>query len=125
MQEESSLEVIIRSYRSEDEAGKFAELLAINAIDVRDLALVLEFFQDLEAGALLRNHSDVQIALLTGEVQAYLQFQSQRIALIRGHAFERLSEVQSLASIGSELGMTKQSVFKVIRDTRNKEGQAK
>lgn len=123
MTECTPLEELLKQYRPPDTAKRLAALLRANKISANDLGRAFERLEVPSDFLTFTTRNDIQIALLAGEIQAFIQAQSRKVATVRSDAFRNLTAHQSMAAVALQVGMTKQAVFKVLRATTTLEAK--
>lgn len=115
------LEELLKKYRPPDIAKRLAALLRANDISANDLDRAFERLEVPSDFLTFTTRNDIQIALLAGEIQAFIQAHSRKVAAVRSDAFRNLTAHQSMAAVAFQVGMTKQAVFKVLKSSTTTE----
>ncbi len=121
MTDSTPLEELLKEYRPPDIAKRLAALLRANDISANDLGRAFERLEVPSDFLTFTTRNDIQIALLAGEIQAFIQARSRKVAAVRGDAFRNLTAHQSMAAVALQVGMTKQAIFKVLKSSTTTE----
>lgn len=116
------LDEILRSYRTEDDAQAASARLQSVGVEADELIRALSSMGD----SLLPTTSStvpeaIREALLAAEVQAYTGAAYRRASAVRAEVLDRALQDTTLAAVAAELGVSRQAVFKIVKNRERTE----